>query len=126
MTPISGEASEITTRTLSDIRIHGGGQEEEGTWEPLDNPELLKTYGCLRAWDKDMANFKYATEKLISNDPLEYPGKVTVLDDLKQKKSWKGVPYKSDQTNTTYHAPGEDASDKEKRDWDNLINSFLN
>jgi len=126
MTPISGEASEITTRTVSDIRIHGGGQEEEGTWEPLDNPELEKTNGCLRAWDKDMANFQNATDELMSNDPLEYAGKVTILGDLKQKKSWKGVPYRSDQTNTSYHAPGQDASDKEKQDWNSLVNSILN
>jgi RHS repeat-associated protein len=126
MNPISGEAAEITTRTVSDIRIHGGGQEEEGTWEPLENPELKKTYGCLRAWDKDMANFKNATDVLMSNDPLEYAGRVTIQGDLKQKKSWIGVPYGLNVTKTTYHAPGEDASSEDMESWNSLVNSILN
>ena len=124
------ESGDIITSGRTEIRIHGGQQEifnkTTGKWEPKDNPELEKTWGCLRAADSDMDNFKNATDELMSNDPLEYAGKVTVLGDLKQKKSWKGVPYRSDQTNTTYHAPGEDASDKEKQDWNTLVNSILN
>jgi hypothetical protein len=127
MLPIDGEASEITTRTVSDIRIHGGQQEDELTWEPLDNPKLKETNGCLRAWDEDMANFKDITDNLTANDPLDRPGKVTILADFKPKKSktWMGVPYKSNITKTTYNAPGKDASDEEKENWNNLVNRLL-
>jgi hypothetical protein len=45
---------------------------------------------------------------------------------LKKRKSWKGTPYKSDKTKTTYYAPGEDASEEENNNWSNLVNSLLN
>lgn len=130
MFPIDGEALEIynmKTRKIDEIRIHGGQQEEEGTWEPNDNPELEETYGCLRAWDDDMAEFKDITDNLTANDPIDRPSKVTILDDLRPKKtkSWMGIPYKSNVTKTTYNAPGEDASDEEKENWNNLVNRIL-
>ena len=75
--------------------------------------------------NSDMANFKGVIDDLMSNDPLEYGGKVTIQGDLKQKKSWMGVPYRSNATKTTYHAPGDGASDEEKQDWNYLINNFL-
>ena len=131
MTPISGEAFEITTRDLTEIRIHGGKQEiynkTTGKWEAVDNPELIETWGCLRAYDSDMANFKNTTDELEANNPMEYAGKVTILDDFKPKKSksWIGVPYKSNVTKTTYNAPGRDASDEEKENWNNLVNRLL-
>ena len=130
MLPISGEASKIKTRKLNEIRIHGGRQEEydetTDTWSAKSNPTLEKTWGCLRAYDADMAEFKSITDNLIANDSEEYAGVVTIKDDLKQKKTWKGIPYKSSVTSTTYHAPGEDATDEEKQIWNALVFSILN
>ncbi|WP_372933392.1 RHS repeat-associated core domain-containing protein [Mariniphaga sediminis] len=124
------ESGEIIKSGREYIRIHGGRQETYNettkTWEAVDNPTLEKTWGCLRAFDTDMSEFKSITDNLMTNDSEEYGGKVTIKGDLKQKKSWKGVPYKSNVTNTTYHAPGEDASDEDKQNWNNLVNSILN
>jgi len=127
---MDGESGDIITSGRSEIRIHGGRQEvydeTTGKWEPVDNPKLSKTRGCLRAYDTDMAEFKNAIDNLMGNDPEEFGGKVTIKNDLKQKKEWRGVPYKSNVTKTTYHAPGEDASDEEKQNWNSLVNSILN
>jgi len=124
------ESGEIIKSGREYIRIHGGRQETYNettkTWEAVDNPTLEKTWGCLRAFDTDMTEFKSIIDNLMTNDSEEYGGKVTIKDDLKQKKSWKGVPYKPNVTNSTYHAPGEDASDEDKQNWSNLVNSILN
>jgi len=96
---MDGESGDIITSGRSEIRIHGGRQEvyneTTGKWEPVDNPKLSKTRGCLRAYDTDMAEFKNAIDNLMGNDPEEFGGKVTIKNDLKQKKEWRGVPYKS-------------------------------
>jgi RHS repeat-associated protein len=115
------EFGEINESERWNIWIHGGRQEDED-----DNPELVKTHGCLRANDKSMSEFKTITDNLMANDPEELGGVVSVKNDLKAGKSWKGTPYKSDQTKTTYYAPGEDASEEEKKTWNNLVNSLLN
>ncbi|MFH1296404.1 MAG: RHS repeat-associated core domain-containing protein [Bacteroidota bacterium] len=123
------ESGEIIQSGRKYIRIHGGRQETyietTKTWEAVDEPTLEKTWGCLRAFDTDMSEFKSIIDNLMTNDSEEFGGKVTVKGDLKQKKSWMGVPYKSNVTKTTYHAPGEDASDEEKQNWNNLVNSIL-
>ena len=81
MTPESGEIIE-SQRDL--IRIHGGRQEvydsTTGKWTPVDNPELKKTQGCIRAFDSDMKEFKDITDNLQESDKKEYPGKVFVSD----------------------------------------------
>ena len=46
--------------------------------------ELKKTYGCLRAADDDMKNFKTLTDHLETTDDQEKPGKVIIKDDLEQ------------------------------------------
>ncbi len=127
---MSGESGEITKSSRKYIRIHGGRQEVYNettkTWEAVDNPELIKTEGCLRAYDSDMNEFKNIIDNLMANDSEEFGGKVTIKGDLKQKKTWKGVPYKSGVNKSTYYAPGEDASEEEKQNWNNLVNSILN
>ncbi|MEG0560820.1 MAG: hypothetical protein RR513_09955, partial [Muribaculaceae bacterium] len=64
------------------IRIHGGRQEKfnpaTGKLEPVENPELKKTQGCLRAYDKDIESLKALTDELQKNDPEEKPGKVII------------------------------------------------
>ena len=124
------ESGEIIDSKRTKIRMHGGQQETynkiTGEWEAQDNPELVKTNGCLRAYETDMVEFKNTIDNLMGNDPFEFGGKVTIKGDLKQKKSWMGVPYRSNVTTTTYHAPGEDASDEEEQNWINLVNSILN
>jgi hypothetical protein len=86
MTPVSGE---IVESGRDQIRIHGGRQEvydsNTKTWTPVDNPELKKTHGCVRAYDTDMATFKQTTDNLQANDTEETPGQVTVTDDLEQE-----------------------------------------
>ena len=120
------ESGEIIKSGRDLIRIHGGQQEIYNeitkTWETVDKPTLVKTGGCLRALDADMAKFKSITDNLMSNDSEEFGGKVTIKGNLKQKTTWKGVPYKE---NTTYHAPGENASDEEKQNWNSWVNSIL-
>lgn len=124
------ESGEIIKSGREYIRIHGGRQEAYNetnkTWEAVDNPTLEKTCGCLRSFDTDMSEFKSIIDNLMTNHSEEYGGKVTIKDDLKQKRSWKGVAYKSNVTKTTYHAPGEEASDGDKQNWSNLVNSILN
>jgi RHS repeat-associated protein len=124
------ESGEIIDTGRKYIRIHGGRQEiydeTTNTWKPVDNPELIETWGCLRAFDADMLEFKQITDNLMQNDPDEYGGKVRIYGNLKKKENWKGFPYRSNVTSTTYYAPGEDASEEEKNQWYRLLNSILN
>lgn len=82
------ESGEIVNTGRDGIRIHGGRQEvnnaEAGTWSPVSNPSLKRTEGCLRAFDTDMATLKETTVGLQTNDSKEYPGKVTIIDDLQK------------------------------------------
>ena len=78
------ESGEIKKSGRDGIRIHGGRQEnrsKDGKWEKIDNPQLKKTEGCLRAFDDDMKEFKKTTDDLQSSDKLEKPGKVHIKDD---------------------------------------------
>ena len=82
-----GEAGEIIDSGRSDIRIHGGRQEyrtESGAYKALDTPALLKTHGCIRAYDSDMIQFKTIVDGLQTTDPEETPGHVFVVDDLQK------------------------------------------
>ena len=82
-----GEAGEIIDSGRSDIRIHGGRQEYQtatGEYIALDTPALIKTYGCIRAYDSDMAQFKTIVDGLQESDPEEIPGHVFVVDDLRK------------------------------------------
>ena len=85
MTPVSGEIEESGR---DQIRIHGGRQEvynsKTKTWSAVENQELKKTHGCVRAYDTDMSQFKQITDNLQTNDAEEVPGQVTVVDDLQQ------------------------------------------
>jgi hypothetical protein len=119
------EFGEINESGRWNVWIHGGRQEDENG-NPVDNPELVITHGCLRAYDKSMSEFKTITDNLMANDPDEFGGVVRVKNDLKEGKSWKGTPYKLDQTKTTYKAPGENASEVEKKKWNDLVNRLLN
>jgi RHS repeat-associated protein len=80
------ESGEIERSGRDAIRIHGGRQERYDSktykWTPINNPELKKTQGCLRAFDADMATFKDITDNLQKNDAKEIPGKVNIKDDL--------------------------------------------
>lgn len=84
----SGEIKE-SDRDL--IRIHGGRQEKYDkktkTWKEVDNPELKKTHGCLRAFDSDMILLKQKTDELEANDKEEKAGDLTITDDLVKKKN---------------------------------------
>lgn len=86
LTPESGEILE-SGRDL--IRIHGGRQEtfnsETGQWEPVDNPSLKKTQGCMRCYDEDIKTLKSITDALEANDDKEFGGKLNVVNDLEER-----------------------------------------
>jgi RHS repeat-associated protein len=104
--PLSGEIKE-TGRT--GIRVHGGQQEEltELGWVAVNKPKLIKTHGCLRAFDDDMATFKDITDDLMENDSKEFGGKLTVTNDL---ESWQ--KNESNKKESNVNAPEEDNSAK--------------
>lgn len=81
-----GISGEIADSGRTEIRIHGGRQEvwdnRTKQWIPVENPVLEKTYGCIRAFDKDMKKLKRITDKLSQNDRKEKPGQVSIVDDL--------------------------------------------
>jgi RHS repeat-associated protein len=116
MIPESGEIVE-SGRNL--IRIHGGRQEaydpETGNWIPIGNPELKKTGGCLRAFDKSMKEFKNITDNLQKNDKVEIPGKVVVseAEESVKTETIKGVEinYRVPESSLVY--------------WQYLINQLL-
>lgn len=79
------ESGDIIKSHRSNIRIHGGRQEiyneKEMEWIKVDNPQLKKTNGCIRAYDDDMKALKDITDRL---DSADLPGKVLVIDDLEE------------------------------------------
>ena len=86
---LNGESGEIIESKRDLIRVHGGRQEiyneESGKWEKVKNPELKKTFGCLRANDAEIKELKSITDKLQKNDSKEFGGKLKVVDDLVEK-----------------------------------------
>jgi hypothetical protein len=125
---MNGIEGDIIESGRNGIRIHGGRQEDQisGQWKTKNSPKLNKTRGCLRAFDTDMAAFKQITDDLTDNDPLDFGGKVTIKNDLKQKRINLGIPYKAGSTKTTYEAPDEDASDEEKQNFQSFVSRLLN
>ncbi len=115
MVPVSGE---IVKTGRSEIRIHGGRQEvydsKTKTWSPVKNPQLKETHGCMRAYDKDMANFKNTTDNLEATDSKDTPGEVVVKADLEKVVS----PGKDNYVNynVTYEVP------KKKQTWPDINN----
>jgi RHS repeat-associated protein len=105
---MTGESGEITETDRQYIRIHGGRQEtynaETGEWTAVDNPQLERTYGCLRAYDTDMEEFKDITDDLEANDDLETPGQVEVVDDLEEVNT-PASPGNFVEVNTEYRVP---------------------
>ena len=81
------ESGDIVKSQRSEIRIHGGRQEiyneKEKEWVKVNNPQLKRTKGCIRAYDDDMKAFKDIIEQL---DDADLPGKVYVIDDLEEFK----------------------------------------
>lgn len=78
----SGEVLE-SNRTL--IRIHGGRQEhqdENGEWVRDDDPQLINTHGCLRAFDEDMRMLKEITDKLKAADRTETDGILIIKNSI--------------------------------------------
>jgi hypothetical protein len=93
---LDGESGEIVDSKRTNIRMHGGRQEEKneetGEYTPLENPSLLETHGCLRAFDDDIARVKELTEDLMDNDDEEYGGKLTVVGDLVEHDDGQYLP----------------------------------
>ena len=101
---LNGEAGEIIESGRTNIRIHGGRQEiynsKTKQWEPVSNPSLKKTEGCLRAYDIDMENLKKITDKLMSDDSTEIGGKLYIKDDLIEKNGQYIIPTELEQNDT--------------------------
>lgn len=81
---LDGKSGEIKQSGRSLIRIHGGRQEAQvnGRWVALSNPELSRTQGCLRAYDRDMVRFNEIIDDLMKNNKNEYGGELRIIDDL--------------------------------------------
>lgn len=120
---MNGEMGEIVTSGRSAIRIHGGRQEtynsETGEWTAVTNPQLKKTYGCLRAYDTDMSTFKDITTNLQNSDNEEIPGKVYITDDLQQVIT--PSPNNSVEIIIQYQVPQQ-----ERNYWEQYINELFN
>jgi hypothetical protein len=118
------ESGEILESGRDNIRVHGGRQEIYDpiteTWTAVDDPQLKKTYGCLRALDTDMVTLKEITDGLEANDDQESPGKVTVVDDLKKEKEPKNEGNLVE-VKVTYRVPTN-----EIKFWQDLVRELLN
>lgn len=118
-----GQEGEIIDTGRSLIRIHGGRQEkynpQTGQWEKIENPELKKTYGCLRASDEDMKKFKQITDLLQSSDSKEIPGIVSITDDLQAVEAYENKV--TTDIKVTFQVPAE-----ELEYWRNFISNLLN
>ena len=135
---LNGISGEIFLSGRSLIRVHGERQEvfnpETGEWEPVSNPELKKTHGCLRCYDGDILELEGIISDLMGSDPSEKGGTLTVIDDLVQEGGEYYVPgeqpssQKKTQSQasrgTTYRKPGNNASEAEKGAWDRLTNAL--
>ncbi len=119
MSPVSGEIEESGR---DEIRIHGGRQEvydpKTGEWTPVDNPELKKIHGCLRAFDSDMSAFKKITDYLQKTDSKENPGEVTITDDLDDQLKTPTKTESVNGINVQYYIP-----ESQLKYWQYLINS---
>ena len=93
---LNGESGEIQESGRSEIRIHGGRQEiyDEKTdkWVPVKDPKLKKTHGCMRCFDSEIKKMKEITDNLEKNDPNEFGGKLTIVDDLVEKNGAYVIP----------------------------------
>jgi|GEM_PF-2927880 len=121
---MSPESGEIVDSGRDQIRIHGGRQEvynkKTKKWEAVSNPQLKKTFGCLRTYDSDMVTFKQITDNLQANDSEEIPGQVTIIDDLEKRVT----PASDDNTvevEITYQVPAA-----ELEYWQHFVNNLLN
>ncbi len=119
---MEGTEGEIVSSGRNSIRIHGGRQEyfsrTSGKWIKVTTPELRKTYGCLRALDSDMLTFKQVTDNLEKNDDDEFPGSVTITDDLRK------IVMRSEKNSvefiTVYEVPASNPN------WREVINELIN
>ncbi|RTQ46082.1 hypothetical protein EJV47_23305 [Hymenobacter gummosus] len=126
LNPLTGEIVD-TGRDL--IRVHGGQQEKfdprTGKWTPVKNPQLVRTWGCIRAFDADMVRLKAITDNLQKNNPDELGGVLKVVDDLEphveQSTDSKG---KSSWT-TSYLVPGEYSADKNPEQFKQLLKDLF-
>lgn len=76
--PIKGSGDEADKSGRSLIRIHGGAQEEKGTYTGIENAELKRTNGCIRIFDSDAKSFYDWWVEYHKTNPTIKPGKVTV------------------------------------------------
>ena len=119
---LNEESGEIKESGRGLIRIHGGRQEvydaKTGMWKPVKDPQLKKTQGCMRCYDNDIKTLKSVTDALMKNDKEEKGGKLTIVDDLVETREEAPIPL---QGGVTYKRPDENASDEEKKKWNNVL-----
>ena len=68
-----------------------------------------------------MAGFKTVTDKLLANDLMEVPGKLTVVDDLTKVETPDNYVEKKPTINVTYHI-----SKSENNYWQNFVKTIFN
>lgn len=77
--PIEGSGDEADKSNRSLIRIHGGRQEDKTTFEPLSNPILKRTQGCIRVYDSDAKSFYDWWVNFNKSNPNIKPGKLKII-----------------------------------------------
>ena len=77
--PINGSGDEADKSNRSLIRIHGGRQEDKTTYQPLSNPVLKRTQGCIRVYDTDAKDFYDWWVKFHKANPNVKPGKLKIV-----------------------------------------------
>ncbi|MBK8488305.1 MAG: RHS repeat-associated core domain-containing protein [Chitinophagales bacterium] len=108
------ESGEIKDSNRDLIRIHGGRQEtynrETGEWEPVDDPTLKKTHGCMRCYDDDIKTLKEVTDQLEANDANEFGGKLKIVDDLEEKDGEYLIPAKTNSSTNSIEEKQKDTA----------------
>ncbi|WP_269221836.1 hypothetical protein [Flavobacterium sp. IMCC34518] len=77
--PIKGSGDEADKSGRSAIRIHGGRQEDKTTFDPLPNPVLKRTQGCIRILDTDAKSFYDWWVDFHEKYPNIKPGKLKII-----------------------------------------------
>lgn len=76
----------------------------------------------MRCYDNDIKTLKSITDGLMKNDKEEKGGKLTVVDDLVETREEAPIPL---QGGVTYKRPDENASDEEKKKWNNALKQIF-
>lgn len=124
--PLFGE---IVDTGRDAIRVHGGRQEQRdqktGKWVRIEDPQLKRTNGCVRAFDADMVQLKSITDNLQKNNPDELGGVLKVVDDLEPRYEQTSTPQGDSNWNISFWIPGEYSADKNSEQFGNMLKDLF-